>query len=294
MHDVIKKSRNPESVPALPAGGILPPEIPRAGRPRKGPKRIAFTTVVLALLLLLAPALSLSAQQSFFISPGQTIRNGDIVRGYCPERTQAPLTTENIENLTNLIGNVVITYNDNSEVEKSFAEFYRDCSLSFTGFNSASLIRMSFDPSIKHITVGGDGMIMARKDADVEFIKNNANTIMAARRVGASAWEAQNTSWQSEWKPVPVLDEERNVIVFDNRGYTRTKAGEKAFMEFAGGAEVNQRYHNGRYNSFDTLKFALTDFEYLDSSRQPVEFISMEWLKTQFLRFLTGKQGKAS
>jgi hypothetical protein len=215
---------------------------------------------VLVFLLFLIPALFLSAQQSFFIAPGTEIRSGEVTRGYCLERTQDPLTTENIKNLTNLIGNVVFTYTDDSKVEKSFAEFYRDSSLSFTGFDSASFIKMSFDPdpSIRQITVGDDGIIMARQDADITFIKNNVNTIMAARRVGASAWEAQNTSWQSEWKPVPVLDKERNVIVFDNRWLTGTKAGEEAFMEFTGGAGVNQRYHNGRYNSFDTVKFALT------------------------------------
>ncbi|MDR1636416.1 MAG: hypothetical protein LBR93_03680, partial [Treponema sp.] len=213
-----------------------------------------------AVLLFLAPALFLNAQQSFFIAPGTEIRSGQVTQGYCLERNQAPLTTENITNLTNMIGNVVVTYKDGSVLEKSFADLYRDRDnpLSFTGFDSASFVKMSFDPSIEKITVGRSGIIMARADADLAFVTNNAETIMEARRAGATTSEAQNISWQSEWKPAPVLDEGRNVIVVDNRGYTGTKAGEEALTKFDDEAWTNFLYHNGWYNSFDTVTPALT------------------------------------
>jgi hypothetical protein len=47
-------------------------------------------------------------------------------------------------------------------------------------------------------------------------------------------------------------------MVVDNRGYTGTKAGEELLTELAGSAEVNNRYPNGRRDSFDTAESALT------------------------------------
>jgi hypothetical protein len=209
--------------------------------------------------VLAAAALPAFAQQSFFIEPGTEIRSGQITRGYCLERKQALLTNENIANLTNMIGNVTVTYKDGSVAEKSFAELYGgDRPLSVTGFDSASFIRMSFDPSIEKITVGGSGLIMARKDADAAFVANNAKIIMEARSRGASSWEAQNISWESEWKPEAVMDEKRNVMTVDNRGYTGTEAGEETLTVFDSKASASFLHSNGRNNSFDTVEPALT------------------------------------
>ena len=64
---------------------------------------------------------------------------------------------------------------------------------------------------------------------------------------------------------------------------------------------VDPRYFIYQVHSaqdLDGFKAYIKDFEFegkfINSGEKPVKFISLEWLKTQFLNFFTGKQGKAS
>jgi hypothetical protein len=217
-----------------------------------------FRKPLFLFLLFFIPAWFLSAQQSFFIEPGTEIRSGQITRGYCLEYTQLPLTTGNITKLTHMIGNVTVLYTDGAVREQGFDELYRDNPPSITGFDSFQFIKLVFDPSIEKITVGDSGIILARTDSDLEFITNNAKTIIDARKTGASHTEAQSIAWQAEWEPVPFLDEERNTTMIDNRGRTGTPEGEETVTGFTDDASVTFRYPNGTYSNFDAVEPALT------------------------------------
>jgi hypothetical protein len=229
------------------------PGIPRFG----GGK--SLKTAILAFLLLLLPAFFLGAQQSFFVAPGTEIKNGQVVRGYCLEYTRPALTTGNIANLTRMIGSVTVTYKDGTEAKQSLADLFRDKPPSFTGFDSFEFLKMDFDPSIEKITVDDTGIIMARADADDEFIRKNAKTIMEARGAGMSHAEAQAVSWNAEWKPLAFLDKERKIMTLDNRGRTGTPAGEEAVTSFGDGASVLSLYPGGKQCAFDTIPPALID-----------------------------------
>jgi hypothetical protein len=231
------------------------PRIVRAGfGTGTGLKRAVF-----ALLLLLLPAWFPAAQQSFFIDPETEIRGGEIVRGYCLEGTQKTLTTANITNLTRVLGGATVTYKDGAKPALSFAELFRDNRPSITGFDTAEFIRMEFAPSIEKITAGNEGLILARTDADDDFIKNNAQTIMGARMAGATHAGAQDAAWRAEWKPVPVLDEKRGVMTVGNRERTGTPAGKEVVTSYGDDAGIGFQYPNGKRRDFDTVRTALTE-----------------------------------
>ncbi|MDR3355683.1 MAG: hypothetical protein LBO04_00635 [Spirochaetaceae bacterium] len=238
---------------SVPFGGACGPALPSI-HPFVTEKRLK--AAVLALLLLL-PTLFLGAQQSFFVAPGTEIKNGQVVRGYCLEYTRPSLTNDNVGNLTRMIGSVTVTYKDGTEVIQSFADLCRDKPPSFTGFNSYEFLKMDFDPSIEKITVDDAGIIMARADADDDFIMKNVRTVMEARRAGMSHAAAQYLSWEKEWKPIAFFDEKLNATVLDNRPRTGTAAGEEAVTRTGSDASVLITYPGGKQSAFDTVAPAI-------------------------------------
>jgi len=76
-------------------------------------------------LLLLLTVFAINAQpQSFFISPGQTIEDGNMVRGFCLEYTKDTLNDKNIGELRKITGSVLVTFKDGTTRTMTFEDLY--------------------------------------------------------------------------------------------------------------------------------------------------------------------------
>ena len=148
-------------------------------------------------LLLLLSVFAINAQtQSFFISPGQTIENGNTVRGFCLEYTKDRLNDKNIGELRKITGNVLVTFKGGTARIMPFEDLYlKEKLIRISGYGSAQYIKVNLDDSIARITVDGtEGIVLARENMSTEdnaLVMANAGLITEMLRNGASHQAAQ-------------------------------------------------------------------------------------------------------
>jgi len=169
-------------------------------------------------LLFLLPLFLINAHpQSFYFSSGQTIENGDIVRGYCLEYTKDSLNMKNISDLTRIIGNVWVTYKNGNRILTTLQELKNSGNISFQAFNSYQYLRFIFNNNdISEITIGDDGITLFRKKMEKyeeELANQNIQRIRELESQNVNHSLIQKECWK-RWNSVRTINGDTATIYF--------------------------------------------------------------------------------
>jgi hypothetical protein len=209
----------------------------------------------------LFPALFLGAQQSFYISPGQTIGNGDIVRGYCLEFAEDMLSNDNITGLVHKItGMVRVVYASKAPENLKLQFLVSNGLVRFNAFNSYQYVQFFFtgDSGIREITVLGEGLGLFRDGitaAESALVRNSIKTILAleARNLAHSAIQ------EYIWKTLPPLDTDKNgVRTIDFQ--TTSAPARQVHTQFGGNATVDYRRNRRLFMRLDGVLNGTEEF----------------------------------
>jgi len=206
-------------------------------------------------LLFLLPILAINAQpQSFLIPPGQTIENGNTVRGFCLEYTKDMLNDNNIGQLKKITGNVLVTFKDGRTRIMSFEDLYlKEKLIRISGYESAQYIKVNLDDSVTRITVGEtEGIVLAHENmnaTDNALIRDNVRLITDMLRNGETHQSAQNAAWLNK-VPSEVINEYDKTVTID---YHTSPEGKRLTSSYGGTAAVVFDHVTGTYR-FDGMK----------------------------------------
>jgi hypothetical protein len=270
--------------------GLFRPVTGAAGRPMSALPGIprfgagkSLKTTILAFLLLLLPAFFLGAQQSFFIAPGQTIRNGDIARGYCLEYAQKRLTNDNIAGLLQNIEGIVkvIYYIDKASEDLKLQDLVTQGLVYFNAFDSFQHLQFFFseDSGIEEIVPGDDGISFFREKltgdentpspgkmtADEEKLaRENITKILALEARKLLHHTIQEYIWRTRF-PLDIPVEDIRTIDFQ----TTSDPAEQVHTQFGGNATVDYRRDGQQFMRLDGILNGTEDF-----SRDITELVS--------------------
>jgi hypothetical protein len=231
----------------------------------KGLKKAVF-----AFLLLLLPAFFLPAQQSFFISPGQTIRDGDIADGYCLEYTQKTISNDNISGLLNNIEGVVrVIYTNGTGAVKNLQELVNNRLVYFNAFDSYRHLQFFFaeDSGIEAIIPGENGIDFIRKgiSADEEkLVRENIKKILALEARKLLHHTIQQYIWRTRLTR-DIQGEDIRTIDFQ----TTSDPAKQVHTRFGGNATVDSRRNERKFMRLDGILNQTEDF-----SREITELVS--------------------
>jgi len=163
-------------------------------------KQTKFGISILFLLLVSVFA-GYAAPQSFFISPNQSIHNGDIKKIYCLEYSKDVLKSSNLAELTKINGNVRVIYTDGQEQTASLQELISSGQVAIVPFNSYEHLRFVFrDESIARIRIGHEGIGLLRGEMspyEDALTWMNIQKIIELEAQGKSYKEVQNIIWRT-------------------------------------------------------------------------------------------------
>ena len=202
-------------------------------------KKIKFLTSILLLFLL--PVFTIGASpQSFFISPGQVINDGTIARAYCLEYSKDVLRASNLTELTRMIGDVIVTYNNGNVLTTSFQELYKSGRVGIIPHNSYEHMQIVFsDKSIKQIQIGQEGLGLYREkleEHEKKLTQINIQKILELEALGKFHAEIQRIIWRTR-TPRIFYDENTNEFFIDLM--TTDNEEEKVYSTFKDSATVS-------------------------------------------------------
>jgi len=206
-------------------------------------------------LLFSLPVFAINAQpQSFFISPGQVIEDGNIIRGYCLEYSKDMLNDNNIGDLKQITGNALVSFKDGTTRVMTFEDLYLiEKLIHISGYGSAQYVRMNLDSRVARVTVSGiEGIVLAREKmspADSDLVKANVSLITDMLKNGASHQTAQNAAWLNK-VPSYSFDRSTNTITID---YNTSPEGQRLIGRYGNTAAVIFDHSTGEFR-FDGLK----------------------------------------
>ena len=160
------------------------------------------TIFCFVIIFLLFPVVIINAaSQSFFVTPGQSLRNGGIARMYCLEFSKEVMKADNLSELTNILGDVRVLYKDGTERVSSFNELYKGGKISIIPMDSHESMRIDFlDESIDQITVADEGLSLFRgemTDHEIELSKRNIERIHRLEALGIPRTQIQEIIWDT-------------------------------------------------------------------------------------------------
>jgi hypothetical protein len=213
--------------------------------------------------VLAAAALPVFAQQSFFISQGQTIRNRDIADGYCLEYSQKTISNDNIAGLLNNIEGVVrVIYTDagRSPEYLRLQDLVNDKQVYFNAFDSYRYLQFFFaeDSGIEALVTGEDGIgfIRNRISADDEKLaRENKNKIIVMEEQGLLHHAIQVLIWRTLF-PVDRTAEGVRTIDFK----TTSDTAMQVRTRFGGGATVDYGRDGRKFMRLDGILNSTDDF----------------------------------
>jgi len=111
-------------------------------------------------LLVIFPAFAVNAApQSFFITSGQVIENGTILRTYSLEISGDPLSAGNLAELTDIGGAVTVLYAGGREQDIDFGELVAGGKVALVPYDQSGILGFRFaDAGIERITAGSEGI----------------------------------------------------------------------------------------------------------------------------------------
>lgn len=228
-------------------------------RAKKFQRSVIIMKIISVFFLFLFSVFTINAQpQSFFISPGQTIEDGNTVRGFCLEYTKDTLNDNNIGQLKKITGNVLVTFKDSTTRIMTFEDLYlKEKLIRINGYGSAQYIKVNLDNNIARVTVEGtEGIVLARENmnaADTDLIRDNVRLITDMLRNGASHQSAQNASWLNK-APSVVIDENAKTVTID---YHTSPEGKQLTGSYGDTAAVIFDHAAGTYR-FDGMQMRPT------------------------------------
>jgi hypothetical protein len=155
-------------------------------------------------LLFLFPSFFSYAQpQSFYFSPGQTITDGTIVRGYCLEYSKAVPSVSNLTELTKIAGIVTVVDKNGMEEITNFDELLKDEGkrVRIIPYDSYEFLRFVFlDESIVQIKIGQAGISLFREEMteyENELVRVNIQKILELEAQGKPHAEVQEIIWRT-------------------------------------------------------------------------------------------------
>jgi len=162
---------------------------------------------------------SVSAQpQSFFIAPGQTIKNRGIAKGYCLEYSKEVLKKNNLNELTRITGNVWVIYNDGSRAFTPLIALKNAKDISINALDSYKELQFIFnDKNITEIIIGDEGITFFREymdDYENELTRENIKKINELLVQNLPQSINQNILWKNYFPLTEIID---NVLTIDFR-----------------------------------------------------------------------------
>lgn len=254
----------------------------------KGDQTITIKKTIGVFLLLLLFVFAINAQpQSFYISSGQTIKNGDIVRGYCLEYTKDELKRDNIHELSRIIGEVTVTYKNRLSMSTTLQTLKDAGYISFEAFNSYQHLRFIFnDKDIAEITIGDNGITLLRKKEEMEnyeeeIVNENIQKIRELERQKVNHSFIQQENWRTH-KPIKTI--EGNTATIDFRVSPIEK---QVYSSFDGSSTVSHERNgnlflrtDGILNSTTTFNKGITEL----NTHPHIDHISLRALETRLQR----------
>lgn len=173
----------------------------------------------LALVLFIFPIKTVNAApQSFFISPKQKITHGDTAKMYCLEVSKEILTKDNIKELTRIVGNVWVIYNDGRRILRTLSDLKEDQDIDIIARNSHEEIKFEFNESsnIIEIIIDDNGITLYRDQLDdyEEWLtRENRKKILDLIGKGITQKRIQDIIWRNH-NPLPVTVDNLTTINF--------------------------------------------------------------------------------
>jgi hypothetical protein len=168
-------------------------------------------------LLLLVPVFAVNAQpQSFFISPGQSIHNGEIKKIYCLEYSKDVLNSGNMAELTRITGGVRVIYKNGRGQTSSLQDLLNSKRIAIVPLNSYQYLRFVFlDETIAQIRTGREGIGLFREkmtEYENTLARTNIQKIVELEAQGKSHTEVQSIIWRIRI-PVKIVETEKQLII---------------------------------------------------------------------------------
>jgi len=156
----------------------------------------------LLVFFLFFPVCAVIAQpQSFFVAPGQIIRNGTVARGYCLERFKDVLGLGNLAELTKITGNVKAIYANGREQTISLDELLTSKRIMLIPHNSYEFLQFAFlDNTIASLEIGGEGISLFREkmtEHENSLAVKNIERILELESLGKTHAEIQHIIWRT-------------------------------------------------------------------------------------------------
>jgi hypothetical protein len=199
-------------------------------------------------LLFLSAFFATAVPGSFFISPGLTIENGAIVRGYCLEYGKDPLTAENIAELSRISGAVEIVYTDGRKREAGFHDLVTNGTVTLNAYNLREHLGFLInDRTVARIITGGEGVSFLRQrmtDYENLLTRKNIQDIIALEKQpagsGASSGNISHSAIQEH--------------ILRNRIFNITRTPERLTVDFQTTENGNEKVF-GAFNNSATVSY---------------------------------------
>jgi hypothetical protein len=195
-------------------------------------------TTCLLLLLFLAALAGNAAPSSLFVSPGQPIENGAILRVYRLEYTGEVLPVESRAEFAEISGTVQVTYTNGRTEQAGLSDLLARGLVRLIFYDSPGYLGFYFaDTAIARITVGPDGIGLFRGQRAAHqdrLDRNNVQRIRELERQGYSHTAIQESIWRNRIFR-QTRTSQRLVVDFQ----TTEREGEQVSGAFANSATVS-------------------------------------------------------
>jgi len=239
-------------------------------------------------LLLLIFVFAINAQpQSFYISSGQTIKNGDIVRGYCLEYTKDELNMDNIYELSRIIGEVTVKFTNGLSILTTLQLLKDEGYISFEAFDSYQHLRFIFNSNnIVELRIGDNGISLLRKTEEMknyeeEMVFENIQKIRELESQNVNRSLIQQECWNT-WKDIKIV--EGNIVTINYRAsnpdkQVNSRFGNSSTVSHARNGNLFLRT-DGILNSTEIFNEGITEL----NTHPHIDHISRRALETRLQR----------
>ncbi|MDR0909063.1 MAG: hypothetical protein LBM77_04790 [Spirochaetaceae bacterium] len=197
--------------------------------------------------------------QSFFLSPGQTITNRDIKRGYCLEYSKKELSVDNIHDLSVISGTVTAFYNNGTSVETTLQTLKDAGQIVLQAYNSYQHLGFIFtDSTLSEILIGNEGITFQREDMtelETRMTEENRQKILRYEDEYYPHYEIQELIWRTRL-PDTIVDNSKITINFNTS--TPDKAVTSTFNKTS---TVNYTFAGSPFLRVDGLLNTSTHFD---------------------------------
>ena len=204
------------------------------------------------LLLLLTALAGNAASPSLFVSPGQVIENGAILRVYSLEYAAETLPAESraAEGFAEISGTVQVAYTNGRTEQAGFGDLLKNGLVRLVIYDSPEYLGVLFtDTAIARITAGPDGIGLFRGQAVQDRLaRNNAQRIGELERQGYSRSAIQEHIWRNRLFRL-AMTPQRLTVDFQ----TTRQESEQVSGVFGGSATVSYRRGGRTFLRIDGL-----------------------------------------